>query len=474
MTAVIDVVKTNQSITVSPVAPTFIYYQENLVYTINAFSDSSLAVTYGLVSGTNATLSGNVLNISDIGELVVEINQPGNNIYNPAITKREVIKVVQGVTNLSNFNIPDKNVDDPDFTIPPPTSNRSPLTFIYTSSDPSVAEISGDQIIIRRPGSTVITARQDSNQRFNTGSISTIFNVIDNDCDSDGIGDFDDPDDDNDGISDEKEIEYGTDICGFDADTDGDGVPDSVDDDDDNDGCPDEEDFYPRDPTKCDDDSDKDGILDSQDNCIFISNPDQEDTDGDGVGDACDNCPLEANPDQEDTDEDGVGDACDNCLTEANPDQEDTDGDGVGDACDNCLSEANPNQEDSDGDGLGDPCDNCVDASNPLQVDSDDDGIGDECDSDPFNLEIKISEFVSPNGDGINDFFEIQNIENHPNNELLIYTRSGVVIFSTRNYRNNWSGTTDNGLVPEGSYYFTLDLEGDGTLDRQGWIYISR
>ena len=474
VTAVIDVVKTNQSITVSPVAPTFIYYQENLVYTINAFSDSSLAVTYGLVSGTNATLSGNVLNISDIGELVVEINQPGNNIYNPAITKREVIKVVQGVTNLSNFNLPDKNVDDPDFTIPPPTSNRPPLTFIYTSSDPSVAEISGDQIIIRRPGSTVITARQDSNRRFNTGSISTIFNVIDNDCDSDGIGDFDDPDDDNDGISDEKEIEYGTDICGFDLDTDGDGIPDSVDDDDDNDGCPDEEDFYPRDPTKCDDDSDKDGILDSQDNCIFTSNPDQEDTDGDGVGDACDNCPLEANPDQEDTDEDGVGDACDNCLSEANPDQEDTDGDGVGDACDNCLSEANPNQEDSDGDGVGNACDNCVGTSNPLQEDSDDDGIGDKCDSDPFNLEIKISEFVSPNGDGINDFFEIQNIENHPNNELLIYTRSGVVIFSTRNYRNNWSGTTDNGLVPEGSYYFTLDLESDGTIDRQGWIYITR
>ncbi len=474
VTAVINVVKTNQSITVSPVAPTFIYYQENLVYTINAFSDSSLAVTYGLVSGTNATLSGNVLNISDIGELVVEINQPGNNIYNPAITKREVIKVVQGVTNLSNFNIPDKNINDPDFTIPPPTSNRSPLTFIYTSSDPSVAEISGDQIIIRRPGSTVITARQDSNRRFNTGSVSTVFNVIDNDCDGDTIGDFDDPDDDNDGISDEKELEYGTDICGFDVDTDGDGVPDSVDSDDDNDGCPDEEDFYPLDPTKCDDDSDKDGILDSQDNCIFISNPDQEDTDGDGVGDACDNCPLEANPDQEDTDEDGVGDACDNCLSEANPDQEDIDGDGVGDVCDNCLSEANPNQEDSDVDGIGDACDNCVDASNPLQEDSDDDGIGDKCDSDPFNLEIKISEFVSPNGDGINDIFEIQNIENHPNNELLIYTRSGVVIFSTRNYRNNWSGTTDNGLVPEGSYYFTLDLEGDGTLDRQGWIYISR
>ena len=119
-----------------------------------------------------------------------------------------------------------------------------------------------------------------------------------------------------------------------------------------------------------------------------------------------------------------------------------------------------------------------VSTSNPLQEDSDDGkGIGDNNplpDPGPDDGEIKISEFVSPNGDGINDFFEIQNIENHPNNELVIYTRSGVVIFSTRNYRNNWSGTTDNGLVPEGSYYFTLDLEGDGTLDRQGWIYISR
>ena len=175
-----------------------------------------------------------------------------------------------------------------------------------------------------------------------------------------------------------------------------------------------------------------------------------------------------------DTDGDGLSDSDEINTYGTDPNKADTDGDGVGDACDNCFSEANPNQEDSDGDGVGDACDNCVDASNPLQEDSDDDGIGDKCDSDPFNLEIKISEFVSPNGDGINDFFEIQNIENHPNNELLVYTRSGVVIFSTRNYRNNWSGATDNGLVPEGSYYFTLDLEGDDTLDRQGWIYISR
>ena len=167
MTAVIDVVKTNQSITVSPVTPTFIYYQENLVYTINAFSDSSLDLTYTLVSGTNATLSGNVLNISDIGELVVEINQSGDNIYNPAITKREVIKVVQGVTNLSNFNIPDKYVDDDDFVIPTPTSNRSGDDYTYTSLTTTIAEITGiqnEQIeIMGIPGVSTIRAIQPNN-----------------------------------------------------------------------------------------------------------------------------------------------------------------------------------------------------------------------------------------------------------------------------------------------------------------------
>ena len=447
VTAVIDVIKTNQSITVSPVTPTFIYYQENLVYTINAFSDSSLDLTYTLVSGTNATLSGNVLNISDIGELVVEINQPGDNIYNPAITKREVIKVVQGITNLSNFNIPDKYVDDDNFVIPTPTSNRSGY-YKHRSFNITVADIirtRPEEIeIMGTPGVSTITAIQQTTPQFSEGFIDAPFKVIDYDCDGDGTTNF-------------------------------------YDDDDDNDGYLDVDDAYPCDPSKFEvSDLDEDGIPDSQDNCPSTPNPKQEDVDGDGVGDACDNCLSEANPNQEDTDSDGIGDACDNCLSEANPNQEDTDSDGIGDACDNCLSEANPNQEDSDGDGVGDACDNCLSVANPDQEDTDGDGKGDACDNNPLpdpgpdDGEIKISEFVSPNGDGINDFFVIQNIENHPNNELVIYTRSGVAIFSTRNYRNNWSGTTDNGLVPEGSYYFTLDLEGNGTLDRQGWIYISR
>ena len=227
--------------------------------------------------------------------MVVEINQPGDNIYNPAITKREVIKVVQGITNLSNFNIPDKNVNDPDFTIPPPTSNRTTGSFIYTSSDPSVAEISGDQIIIRRPGSTVITARQDSDRRFNAGSISTIFNVIDNDCDGDGIGDTCDDDIDGDGVLNKTETIDNTssyDACSFlpmsvtlpitvSVDCDLDGVDDKDDIDDDNDGI--------LDVLEGDEDIDGDGLPNSvdidsdNDGCYDAVEAGFNDDDNDGV-----------------------------------------------------------------------------------------------------------------------------------------------------------------------------------------------
>ncbi|MEK6777346.1 MAG: DUF1566 domain-containing protein [bacterium] len=58
------------------------------------------------------------------------------------------------------------------------------------------------------------------------------------------------------------------------------------------------------------------------------------DTDGDGIPDNQDNCPLISNPKQQDKDSDGVGNACDNCTLTANPSQCDANGDGYGNICD--------------------------------------------------------------------------------------------------------------------------------------------
>ena len=268
--AVINVIKTNQNITISPFEPEFIYFEENLTYRINASSDSSLNPNYNIVSGNNATLSGNTLNVFDIGELVIKVNQPGNSIYNPALGKTKIITILQGITILTNFNISDKLINDNNFVIPPPTSNRSGV-IKYISSNTDIAEVKGDQIIIKGIGSCTISAIQLATPQFRSASISTIFNVNDTDCDSDGIGDTIDEDDDNDGITDQQELINGTDPCVFDTDNDllGDGDENQV----------------GTDPNNRD--SDNDGVIDGLDD--FPLDPNESiDTDGDGIGDNSD------------------------------------------------------------------------------------------------------------------------------------------------------------------------------------------
>jgi gliding motility-associated-like protein len=70
--------------------------------------------------------------------------------------------------------------------------------------------------------------------------------------------------------------------------------------------------------------------------------------------------------------------------------------------------------------------------------------------------DVVIPNVFSPNGDGVNDRFHIENAEFF-NNELLIYNRWGQVVFHGTNYRNQWSG---HGL-PDGTYYYIFKL-GDG------------
>lgn len=84
-------------------------------------------------------------------------------------------------------------------------------------------------------------------------------------------------------------------------------------------------------------------------------------------------------------------------------------------------------------------------------------------------IAVNVSQGFTPNGDGINDTWFIENIDQFPNAHIIVYSRWERVVFEIEGgYQNN------NDPVPDGSYAYVIDLEGDGTMDQAGWIYITR
>lgn len=74
------------------------------------------------------------------------------------------------------FNIPTKKMGSAPFLITSPTSN-SVGAFSYTSSNSSVATISGNTITVTGIGTSTITATQAANAGYSSGTISTVFSV---------------------------------------------------------------------------------------------------------------------------------------------------------------------------------------------------------------------------------------------------------------------------------------------------------
>lgn len=84
--------------------------------------------------------------------------------------------------------------------------------------------------------------------------------------------------------------------------------------------------------------------------------------------------------------------------------------------------------------------------------------------------ELTIPQGVTPNGDNINDYFNIEGLE-FTRNELVIINTAGAVVYRANDYRSNddlgaWKGLDLNGNeVPEGTYYFLLTIKGAQDLD---------
>jgi gliding motility-associated-like protein len=72
-----------------------------------------------------------------------------------------------------------------------------------------------------------------------------------------------------------------------------------------------------------------------------------------------------------------------------------------------------------------------------------------------------ISNLFTPNGDGINDTWYIENITNYPGNEVTVYNIYGNKVYEKKEYTNDWNGTYNGSVLPDGTYYYILKFEGD-------------
>jgi len=93
---------------------------------------------------------------------------------------------------------------------------------------------------------------------------------------------------------------------------------------------------------------------------------------------------------------------------------------------------------------------------------------------------LLVFQAVSPNGDGLNDFWFIQGIEVFPNNVVRLFDRWNNLVYEAPNYDNinvAWAGDANKGIssgnLPAGTYFYVVDL-GDNSDVLQGFIVLQR
>ncbi len=87
--------------------------------------------------------------------------------------------------------------------------------------------------------------------------------------------------------------------------------------------------------------------------------------------------------------------------------------------------------------------------------------------------------YISPNGDGKNEFLVIEGLDLSPNNSIQIFNRYGVMVYYKANYNNEFNGESNRNMtfkrnsgLSSGIYFYILTLK-DIQQKHQGYLYIT-
>lgn len=89
------------------------------------------------------------------------------------------------------------------------------------------------------------------------------------------------------------------------------------------------------------------------------------------------------------------------------------------------------------------------------------------------NENCVITQGISPNGDGLNECFDLQYLSDESGPlELIILNRHGRVVFEQNDYINEWCGQTNDGEeLPVGNYFYIIKSAEE---NKTGYLYLNK
>jgi gliding motility-associated-like protein len=90
-------------------------------------------------------------------------------------------------------------------------------------------------------------------------------------------------------------------------------------------------------------------------------------------------------------------------------------------------------------------------------------------------IPIDIPQFLSPNGDGLNETWILKNLEQYPEIEVKVYNRWGNLVFEADPYENDWNGHyrgTNAESLPAATYFYVIDTKKKSQDPITGFIEI--
>ncbi len=155
--------KLSQTITFAPLSSKAF---GNAAFNLTATASSSLQVSYSSSNPAVATVSGSMVTIVGVGTTTITASQLGDIVYEAALPVAQGLTVDKADQSLNVVAIPtEKNFGDPVFTISATATSGLPVTI--SSSNTSVATVSGNTVTIVGTGSVNITVSQPGNASYN-------------------------------------------------------------------------------------------------------------------------------------------------------------------------------------------------------------------------------------------------------------------------------------------------------------------